>query len=245
MTEPELPSTIPALPFRMRNVEILTVAYRTTPGASARFVPAPLRALGERVLLHFYNIHDAGPYGAYTELAVHIPVEHPRSGTQGGFSPMIFLESDSAIATGREVYGQPKKLASISLSMVGDLVVGRASRNGLEFCTATTPARQKASSAEVLSTVMLGTNLNLKVIPAVDGSGDEVRQLTARDFADVEIHEVWEGFGTVDLRPHAQAPVHLLPVVAVEMALHWRADFTATSGRVLENLIPSPVSIPN
>jgi acetoacetate decarboxylase len=240
----ELPTTIPALPFRMRDVEILTVCYRTVRGASNRFVPSPLRPLGDRVLLHFYAIHDAGPYGSYNELAVHIPVEHPASGTRGGFSPMIFLGSDAAIATGRELYGQPKKFGAISLEMVGDLVVARATRNGIDFVTATTPARQKVSSAAALGQVMFGTNLNLKVIPSVDGSGDVVRELTARDFAEVEIHEVWEGFGTVELRPNAQAPVHLLPVLDVESAFHWRADFTATHGRVLERLTVAAAADP-
>jgi len=236
----QLPPTIPAMPFRMRNVEILTVAYRTAPGASARFVPAPLRPLGERVLLHFYDIHDAGPYGAYQELAVHIPVEHPATATRGGFSPMIFLSSDAAIATGREIYGQPKTLGQISLETAGDLVIGRAARNGLEFAVATTPTHQRESTPAALASVMFGTNINLKEIPAVDGGAPALRQLTARDFAEVAIHEVFEGFATVELRPHALAPLHLLPVVEAEVAYHWRADFTAVPGRVLENLIDAP-----
>jgi hypothetical protein len=50
----QLPLELPALPFRMHDAEILSVAYRSTPQAVARFVPAELTPLGERVLLHFY-----------------------------------------------------------------------------------------------------------------------------------------------------------------------------------------------
>ena len=102
--------------------------------------------------------------------------------------------------------------------------------------TATVARRQTPSTPAALRELNVGTNIDLKVIPAVDGSGDAVRELTARDFSDVEIHEVWEGFGTVDVRPHAQAPVHLLSVAEVERAVYWRADFTAGYGRVLESL---------
>lgn len=228
-----LPPNTPQLPFGMRNAEILTVVYHSTKEAAARFVPEGLTVLGNRVILHFYNLHDAGPYGSYSELAVHIPVEHAKTGTRGAFSPMLFLGSDAAIASGRELFGQPKKAANISLAEHGDLVVARAERNGIEFVTATTPSRQKSVTPEALKRFNFGTNINLKVIPAVDGSGDAIRQFTARDFAGVTIHEVWEGFATVELRPHAHAPLHLLPVVDVETALHWRADFTATYGRVL------------
>ena len=50
------------------------------------------------------------------------------------------------------------------------------------------------------------------------------------------VHEVWRGPGTIELRPNAQAPVHLLPVLEVEVAFHWRADFTLVYGRVLEDI---------
>lgn len=236
MTYVDLAPAVPPMPFRMRDAEILTVAYRTAPGAVGRFVPEELTALDDLVILHFYRIHDAGPYGSYGELAVHLPVEHPRSGERGAFSPLLLLESDGAIAAGRELFGQAKKAATVTLAPDGDLLVGRVRRNGIDVVTATMPCRQTPSSAAALRELNFGTNINLKTIPAVDGSGDVVRELTARDFSDVEIHEVWEGLGTVELRPNAQAPLHLLPVVEVERALYWRADFTATYGRVLEAL---------
>jgi acetoacetate decarboxylase len=232
----DLAPSAPPLPFRMRDAEIFTVAYRSTEEAVARFVPAELEPAGGRVILHFYRIHDAGPYGSYSELQVHIPVHHPKSGTSGAYSPMMFLESDGAIATGRELFGQRKKAAAISVAADGDLLVARARRNGIDFATATMPCRQAPSTPAALQELNFGTNINLKVIPAVDGSGDAVRELTAREFEDVVVHEIWRGPGTVELRPNAQAPVHLLPVLEVEAAFHWRVDFTLTYGRVLEDL---------
>lgn len=235
-TRPDLAPFLPPFPFRMRNAEILTVAYRSTAAAVARFVPDELEPADERVILHFYRIHDAGPFAAYGELAVHLPVHHPPTGVSGAFSPLLYLESDGALASGREIFGQPKKLATVTLAPDGDLLVGRMRRNGIDVVTATMALHQTQSSVEALQALGFGTNINLKVIPSVDGSGPAVRQVTARDFADLHVHEVWEGFGTVELRPNAQAPVFLLPVVEVERALYWRADFTAVWGRVLESL---------
>ena len=234
--KPDIAPIIPEFPFRMRDAEILTVAYRSTAEAVARFVPEELEPAGDRVLLHFYRIHDAGPFAAYGELQVHLPVRHPASGTSGAFSPFMYLESDGATASGREIFGQPKKIATITLAPDGDLLVGRLRRNGIDVVTATMALRQRPSSLEALQELGFGTNINLKVIPSVDGSGPAVRELTARDFEDLVVHEVWEGLGTVELRPNAQAPVFLLPVVEVERAFYWRADFTAVWGRVLESL---------
>jgi acetoacetate decarboxylase len=227
---------VPAFPLRMRNTEILTVAYRTTEEAVAGFMPPQLEPLAPRVIVHLYRMHDAEWFGSYGESAFQIPVRHAASGTDGAYSPLLFVESDGAVAAGREIYGQPKKGGQIELGPDGDLLVGRLRRNGIDVVTATMPYKQQPAAREELDALGFRTNINLKVIPAVDGSGDAVRELTAREFDDVVVHELWRGPGTVELRPNAQAPVHLLPVVEVEAAFHWRVDFTLTYGRVLEDL---------
>ena len=229
-------SPIPSFPIRFRNNEILTIEYRTKPEGIARFLPEPLTARSDRVMIHLYRLHDPEWFGAYGELAVHIPVRHEASGVEGSFSPMFVLESDAAIAAGREIFGQPKKAGTVALERNGDLLVGRVQRNGIELLTATMAYKQRPSTPEALAELQFGTNINLKVIPAVDGPGDALRELTARDFTDVEFHGVWEGDATVEVRPNAQVPVHLLPVLEVERAFHWFADFTAVYGRVLERI---------
>jgi acetoacetate decarboxylase len=236
MTFEHVAPLVPRFPLRMRNTEILTVAYRTTPDAIAPFLPPQLEAAGDRVLVHVYRMHDADWFGAYGESAVHLPVRHAASGVEGAYSPLLYVESDGAVAAGREIYGQPKKGGKIKLRPHGDLLVGRVIRNGIDVITATMPYKQQAADEADLDALGFRTNINLKVVPAADRSGDSVRELTAREFADVQVHEVWTGPGTLELRPNAQAPVHLLPVVAVERAFHWRADFTLVHGRVLERL---------
>jgi acetoacetate decarboxylase len=225
---------VPTFPLRMRNTEILTVAYRTTDEAVAGFLPPQLEPLAPRVIVHLYRMHDAEWFGSYGESAVQIPVRHAAG--EGVFSPLLFVESDGAVAAGREIYGQPKKGGQIELGPDGDLLVGRLRRNGIDVVTATMPYKQQAAEPAELDALGFRTNINLKVIPAVDGSGDDVRQLTAREFDDVVVHEAWKGLGTIELRANAQAPVYLLPVVEVEAAFHWRVDFTLTYGRVLEDL---------
>jgi acetoacetate decarboxylase len=222
----------------MRDTEILTVVYATDRDALDRVIPAPLRVTADLVLVHVYRMHDADWFGTYGESAIQIPVYHEASGTEGAYSPLLFVESDGAVAAGREIYGQPKKAGAIELGPQGDLLVGRVRRNTIDVVTATMPYKQVAASAEDLERhAAFRTNINLKAIPSIDGSGPAVCELTARTFADVVVHEAWRGPGTVELRPNAQAPVHLLPVDEVVEAFHWRADFTLVSGTVLERFV--------
>ena len=106
---PVVPSAVPTLPRRFRNIEILTIAYRTTPDGIARFLPEQLSARGERAIVHIYRLHDPDWFGSYGELAVHIPVRHDASGVEGSYSPMFVLEVERAFhwrADFTAVYGR-------------------------------------------------------------------------------------------------------------------------------------------
>ena len=226
---------VPQFPLRMRNTEILTVVYRSDRDALAGLLPTSLAAIGDLVLVHVYRMHDADWFGAYGESAVQIPVRHDTSNTIGAFSPLLVVEGDGPVAAGREIYGQPKKAGRVTLEARGDLLVGTVVRNGISIITATMPYKQLAGAPKDLEKhASFRTNINLKVIPSVDGSGAAVRELTARTFGDLVIHEVWRGPGTLELRPNAQVPVHLLPVREVVEAFHWRADFSLVDGEVIE-----------
>jgi acetoacetate decarboxylase len=227
---------VPRLPLRMRRTEILTVFYRSDAEAVARLLPSQLEQLGDLVIVHIYRMHDADWFGAYGESAIQLPARHGATGTVGAYSPYLFVESDGAVAAGREIYGQPKKQAAVTLAAEGDLLVGRVRRNDIDVLTATMGYKQRSCASEDLERhAAFRTNLNLKVVPSIDG-GVAVRELTARTLADVDVHWVWRGLGTVELRPNAQAPVHLLPVRDVVEAFHWSADFTLDHGEVLEKL---------
>ncbi|MFL5929140.1 MAG: acetoacetate decarboxylase [Gaiellaceae bacterium] len=227
---------VPRLPLRMRSTEIMTVFYRTDPEAVARLLPSQLEQFGDLVIVQLYRMHDADWFGAYGESAIQLPARHAASGTVGAYSPYLFVESDGAIAAGREIYGQPKKQAAVMLAVDGDLLVGRVTRNGIDVLTATMAYKQQpGAEADLERHAPFRTNLNLKVVPSVDG-GIAVRELTARTLADVDVHWVWRGAGTVELRPNAQAPLHMLPVRDVVEAFHWSVDFTLVHGEVLEQL---------
>ncbi len=162
---------------------------------------------------------------------------HGGETTEGGYSIGQYLDSDVGVAHGREVHGQPKKLAAPKLETRGDLVVGEVERNGITILTATLPYKQRrADPAELRRHFDFTENINYKVIPHIDGT-PAIRQLTARRLSDVTVHECWTGPCTVELRPNAQAPVWRLPVVEPLDGFFWRADFTLVAGRILHDYL--------
>ena len=154
-------------------------------------------------------------------------------GTAAVYSPFLVLGSDGAVAAGHEAYGQPKKAGQVSLEPNGDLLVGRVARNGIEIATATMCWKQTPSSGAELERLVAGSGVNVNLRLRQEEGDSFSRELVARDFADVVEHEAWTGPGTLELRANAQAPVHLLPVREVVLALHRLIDLTLAPGRVV------------
>jgi acetoacetate decarboxylase len=229
--------TIPPFSFSFRNVEVLTLVWRTTEAAVKRALPPPLQPTSDVVLAHVYRMTDTDWLGPYGEANVSVGAELPALNLRGSYSPYLFLSSDVGVAHGREVHGQPKKIGEPRLEHRGDLVVGTVARNGIEIITGTMAYKQRRDSlARLTRHFDFAENINLKAVDHINGV-PAIRQLTARRLADVVVHECWGGPCTVELRPNAQAPVHRLPVVEMLDGLHWRSDFTLVEGRVVHDYL--------
>lgn len=228
---------VPRFPMEMRNTEILTAFYRTDIECSRRLIPAPLEVISDLVIVHVYHMNDSDWFGNYYESAVQIPVRLAGTNIVGAYSPYLYLGSDGAVAAGREIYGQPKKGGNPRLEVREDLFVGTVARNGIDIITVTLPYKQQTAQSEELSKYGdFRTNINLKVIPNIDGS-DAIRQLTARTFENLRVHECWRGAATVELRPNAQAPVYRLPVRDMIEGFYWRADFVLPFGQIIHDYL--------
>ena len=151
----------------------------------------------------------------------------------GSYSPYFYVDSDRAMAGGREFHGQPKRRADVHLEHRGDLIVGTVVANGIEVFVGTLPYKAApATFAELRADVDPVTNINLKILHEIDGR-TAVRQLTARDLVDVVVGECWSGPSTAEVRPHATCPLYRLPVVSFLAGYYWTTEFSLVGGRVL------------
>ena len=222
---------VPVLPIRLRRTEILTVVDRADRAAADALIPAPLELTGDLCVVQVYRMHDAEWFGVYCESAFQLPVRLP-DGRAAVYSPFLVLESDGAVAAGRELYGQPKKAGQVTLAPDGDLLVGRVARNGIDLATATLVWKQTPAVRGLDELVPgAGLNVNLRILP--EDRGAVRRELFARSFEDVVVHEAWEGPATLELRPNAQVPVHRLAVRDVVLGLHRLVDLTLPPGEVI------------
>jgi acetoacetate decarboxylase len=110
----------------------LTAIYETDPDAIAAVLPQPLAPSSEplvRVTFASVDIgHGRPPFGAGT-----FSVECTHEGIVGGYPLVMPMTTEQAVVGGRETFGEPKKLADVTLQRDGDTIRGWFARMGITF----------------------------------------------------------------------------------------------------------------
>jgi len=228
-----MPLTSPAFPrgpYRFSNREYLVITYRTDPEALRAVVPEPLEVPEPLVKYEFIRMPDSTGFGDYTESGQVIPVSF--RGVKGGYVHAMYLDDHPPIAGGRELWGFPKKLASPQLDIEIDTLVGTLDYGKVRIAKATMGYKHRTADTAAVLAALAAPNFLLKIIPHVDGSL-RICELVRYYTTEVNLKGAWTGPGSLELHPHALAPVAELPVLKVESALHFVADLTLELGDVV------------
>lgn len=228
-----MPLTNPAYPpgpYRFIDREFLIITYRTEMDALRRVVPEPLEVTEPFVKYEFIRMPDSSGFGDYTESGQVIPVSF--EGKHGGYTHCMFLNDHPPIAGGRELWGFPKKLADPSLTVEKDAMVGRLDYGPVHVAFATMGYKHRAANLEEVKIALKAPNFLLKIIPHVDGS-PRVCEIVEYFIEDINLKGAWNGPTSLELHPHALAPVAELPVLEVVSGLHILCDITLGLGKVV------------
>jgi acetoacetate decarboxylase len=187
----------------------LTAVFDTDAEVIASVLPPPLQPPPEalaKVTIASVEIDGLPPFGAGT-----FAVAARHEGTDGWYPLVMPMSTEQSVIGGRETFGEPKKLAEVTLARDGDRVSGRFARLGVTFVEVTgrvveelepTPERER-------------TDFYFKFLPAPDGKGFDAepslvychRAETTRRLERVE--------GEVTLRESRFDPVADVPVRAI------------------------------
>lgn len=249
---PSMPLASPSYPkgpYRFIDREYLIITYESDPAAIRAQLPEPLEPDGSNTVLYeFIKMPDSSGFGSYTESGIVIPATY--QGEAVNFTSQMYLDIESPISGGREIWGFPKKLAEPTLSTQEDTLTGTLDYAGERVAMGTMRYKQEhltynvhdevvcTSSVNTLTKKMAKTQVNLKLIPDVDGTL-AIAQLVAYNLADIDIKGAWSGPARLHLIPHVNAPVADLPVKQVIGGMHFIADLTLPYGRVLHDYMDS------
>jgi acetoacetate decarboxylase len=205
-------------PEQLRNREVqatsvgawstsLTASYETDPEVVAAVLPPPLEPTDQPLVRVSVARVDLGrglpPFGAGT-----VAVQARHDGAVGNYPLVMPMSTEQSVIGGRETFGEPKKLAQVTLEQDGDLVIGRVTRLGITFVELTGTVVETLEAPDDQDRV----DFYFKFLPAPDGKGFDAepslvychRHETYRSLARVD--------GRVTLTESRFDPVADLPV---------------------------------
>jgi len=223
----------PAGPYRFIDREYMVITYETDREIVREQLPEPLEPLDKPLVFYeWIRMPDSSGFGSYTESGMVIPCRFRNE--EVNFVAQMYLDDDPPIVAGREIWGFPKKYAHPKLEIVKDTLTGTLEYAGQFVAMGTMGYKHEsaAGNGERTKATLGKTQVNLKLIPGVDGS-PEICQLVAYNLTDITVKGSWLGPARLHLVPHVNAPVADLPVRRVLGAHHFIADLTLPYGRVI------------
>lgn len=224
----------PRGPYRFINREYLVITYETDLDILREVVPEPLEVTEPIVKFEVIRMPDSTGFGDYTESGQVIPVRY--QGKEGGYSHAMYLDDQPPIAGGREIWGFPKKLASPTLSVEKETLLGTLDYGRSRIATATMGYKYQTLDIKKVAASLAAPNYLLKIIPHVDGS-IRICELVEYFIEDITIKGAWTGPAQLELFHHALAPVAKLPVKKVISGIHFTSDLTLPYGRVVHDYL--------
>jgi len=221
-------------PVKFVNREFINITYRTDPDALARVIPAPLKVTEPIVKYEFIRMPDASGLGYYSESGQVVPVTF--NGEAGGYTARLYLDSVPGILSGREILGYPKAFGKPKLEVRDDCLVGTLDHSGVRVATATMAYKYAELDINAMKKSLEAPGFLLKIVPNADGS-PRICELIKFYIDDITVKGAWSGPASLELHPHALAPVASLPVLEIISAVHIVADLTLNAGEIAHDYL--------
>ncbi len=200
--------------------ERLTVEFLTDRETYERLLPPPLEPADAPLVVVGVGRWRSNCVGDYAGGSISLAARH--QGVTGGFAVSMWMDSEPAIAFGRDVFGEPKKLASSNLFRDGGRVHAWIDRHGERLVAITGDLGDDLGPGETERVAF-----NYRSRPAAEGIGlDGPAVLTAARFT-TTIRSRREGSGSVELTGTVHDPLDEIRVASVLRAEYQEHDLVA------------------
>jgi len=213
---------------RFVNAEMLSVVVGTDPAWLAEVIPSPLQPDGDSVRF-MVGRWQSNCVGDFSGGAVYLPARYTSGSTDvaGEYVLTMYMDGDAAILYGREVFGEPKKQAEVTLHRGKDHAVGTLRRHGVTILRL-----EGRFTAEHGPSQTTGGNFNIKAQPDACGDGLEFDPVLTLAKFEVMLTAHRTGAGALALGSTPHDPLDSIPVRDVREAIWQEGNLLATTSRL-------------
>jgi acetoacetate decarboxylase len=186
----------------------MVAIYETDPDVIAAVLPPPLEPPDEPLARVTIATVDMGRPGIPVFGAATVAVMARHEGTGGDYALVMPMTTEQSVIGGRETFGEPKKIADVTLERDGDRIVGKVTRLGTTF------VEVSGQVTETLANPPDGrrTSFYFKFLPSPDGKGFDAEPSLVYCHRDETTRTLERVDGTVLLRESRFDPVADIPV---------------------------------
>jgi len=221
-----------APPYHYRNAQAIAIKFETDLDAALEALPAPLQLIEPATANLSFYWYPFTTFGPYHEVILRLYAQH--EGKPLTYVQQIFVDTEPPMLAGREIWGFPKKLATIGLARDRDMIVGTLERPaGVRLASMIVRPEQPISNLP-----SSGPTTGLRIIPAAEAGATRpaCAELVAADTQHT-IREAWEGTGSISFPDHsALDPVDRFPVKRILKSTYMEYDIMLPAGRIIARL---------
>ena len=204
----------------------LVVTFETTADAVRALLPPPLEPMPEPLASAWVGeIANSNSVGPYMGAALYLRARY--NDIVGNYCLAMPVDTPQAVSFGRELYGQPSKLAKIIFERQDEFVWGSAERHDIRFLSLRGRMTGHAATGRQQT-----STFHFKFSPSADGSGFDGAPLLIHVTGESTVEKAERGRGELVFRDSSHDPVSDIPVSQVVEAVYTEGH-TYTSARVL------------
>jgi acetoacetate decarboxylase len=212
-------------------VQTLTVHFETEPDAVRALLPPPLEPAAAHVgvawVSEIGNSTCVGPYAT-----VGIGVRARYGDITANYVLASAVSTPESMTFGRELYGDPRKLARITFQQQDEHVWGACERHEIRYLSMRGRCDSPAPGGRLEDSFFF-----FKFLPRPDGSGFDSPPVLVKVTTDVTVMEARRGRGELVFRDSPHDPVADIPVRQVLDAVYTEGH-SYTHGRILCEVDP-------
>lgn len=203
---------------RFTDIRRVSIKYRTSPAVIERVLPPGLAPTDDPLAqADVVEVGGSNCVGAFAGGGLYVQAHH--EGLVGDYCLAMPMSTDAAIIWGRELFGEPKKHATVSFDRSGADISAAVERAGTQIIQIDATLAEEHRIDPDTRTVF-----HYKYLPDVTGDGFQFDPTLVRVMFDAEVHRFETGTGTLSLATTKHDPLGDITVNEVLGATYSETD---------------------